>query len=83
LLIIKVFQIDQRNRERILSIVTQVLLDKFLTFAEARMIIEQQVLEYDYLITKDTDMVVEFPCKSNDDDNFDLLDAERNKLDDI
>jgi len=47
------------------------------------MIIEQQVLEYDYLITKDTDMVVEFPCKSNDDDNFDLLDAERNKLDDI
>jgi|LauGreDrversion4_2_1035121.scaffolds.fasta_scaffold199161_1 hypothetical protein len=27
-------------------------------------------------------MVVELPCKSNDNDNFDLLDADRNNVND-
>ena len=41
LFIIKIFQVNRQKDDTLLSIVTQILLDKQLTFAEARMIVEQ------------------------------------------
>jgi hypothetical protein len=58
--------------------VSQVLLDKQLTFAKARTIIETKLLQEGSLISEDAEMVIELPCKALDYDNFDLLDAERN-----
>lgn len=63
-----------------LEILTPILLDKAITFMEARKAIMREVHSLDPLFdSQDYELVIEEPCYATESNSYDLLDAARNE----
>ena len=73
---------DQQGRavQKVLRIVTPIILRADLTIAQGRDNIEMDFLLLKEGLNEDYQMVFELPCRAYDGDSYDLIDADRNNI---
>lgn len=79
LLFIKRFSILKHKRENqpVLRVVTPILVNSDFTFQQALEQIKADLAQMGEPISDEYELLIELPCRPTDNDQFDLLDADR------